>query len=140
MLRKFPASNPLRCNFWKHLFFLQLFKGYKMTKFQLFSYFKSLFFQLLYLESGFLSVAYLMVANLAHLGISVYCQVSVRYQYLVRLLSKCWITGGHTIHPPIKGLLPPTGIKPIPFRNSASKVTGLQGTCHYQENDVYCLC
>ena len=44
MLRKFPASNPLSCNFWKHLFFLQPFKSYKMTKFQLFSYFKPLFF------------------------------------------------------------------------------------------------
>ena len=48
------------------------------------------------------------------------------YQYLVRLLFKCWITGGHTIHPPIEGLLPPTGIEPTPFRNSASKVAGLQ--------------
>ena len=45
------------------------------------------FFQLLYLESWFfLSVAYLTVANLARLGISVHCQVSVRSQYLVRLL------------------------------------------------------
>ena len=31
------------------------------------------FFNLLYLESGFLSVAYLTVANLARLGISVHC-------------------------------------------------------------------
>ena len=30
----------------------------------------------------------------------------VRSQYLVRLLSQCWITGGHTIHPPVEGLLP----------------------------------
>ena len=36
------------------------------------------FFQLLYLESGFLSVAYLTVANLARLEISVHCQVSFR--------------------------------------------------------------
>ena len=64
------------------------------------------FFQLLYLESGFLSVAYLTVANLARLGISVHCQVPVRSQYLVRLLSQCWITGGRTIHPPIEGLTP----------------------------------
>ena len=47
----------------------------------------------------------------------------------------CWITGGHTIHPPIEGLLPPTGTEPTPFRNSASKVAGLQvhattGACH----------
>ena len=38
----------------------------------------------------------------------------------------CWITGGRTIHLPIEGLLPPTGIEPTPFRNSASTVTGLQ--------------
>ena len=33
------------------------------------------------------------------------------------------ITGGHTIHPSIEGLL----LTPKPFRNSASKVAGLQG-------------
>ena len=85
------------------------------------------FFQLLYLESGFLFVAYLTVANLARLGISVHCQVSVRSQYLVRLLSQCWITGGHTVHPPIEGLLPPTGIESTTFRKSAFIVAGLQG-------------
>ena len=84
------------------------------------------FFQLLYLESRFLSVAYLTAANLARLGISVHCQVSVRSKYLVRFLSQCWITGGHTIHQPIDRLLPPTGIELIPFQNSASKVAGLQ--------------
>ena len=35
--------------------------------------FSFFFFWLLYLESGFLSVAYLAVANLARLGISVHC-------------------------------------------------------------------
>ena len=85
-----------------------------------------IFFQLLYLESGFLSVAYLTIANLARLGISVHCQVSVRLQYLVRLLSQCWIAGGHKIRPPIEELLPPTGIEPTPFRNSTSKVAALQ--------------
>ena len=85
------------------------------------------FFFIYFIQSRvFLSVAYLTVANLARLGISVHCQVSVRSQYLVRFLSQCWITGGHTIHPPIEGLLPPTGIEPTPFRNSASKVAGLQ--------------
>ena len=74
----------------------------------------------------FLAVAYLMVANLARLVIWVRCQVSFRSQYLVRLLSQRWVTGGHTIHPPIEGLLPPTGIEPTSFRNSASKVAGLQ--------------
>ena len=38
----------------------------------------------------------------------------------------CWITDGHAIHPAIKGLLPPTGIEPTPFRNLASKVAGLK--------------
>ena len=42
------------------------------------------------------------------------------------LLSWYWITGGHTIHTPIEGLLPPTGTEPTPFRNSASRVAGLQ--------------
>ena len=85
------------------------------------------FLQLLYLESGSLSVAYLTVAHLARLEISVHCQVvSVRSQYLVRLLSQCWITVGHIIYPPIEGLLTPTGIEPTPFPNSTSKVAGLQ--------------
>ena len=39
-----------------------------------------------------LFVAYLTVANLARLGILVQCQVSVRSQYLVRLLCQCWRT------------------------------------------------
>ena len=68
-----------------------------------------------------LSVAYLTVANLARLGILVHCQVSVRSQYLVRLLSQCWMTGNRTIHPPFEGLSPPTGIEPTPLQNSASK-------------------
>ena len=75
---------------------------------------------------AFLSVAYLTVANLARLGISVHCQASVRSQYLVRLLSQCWIIGGHTIHPPVKGLLSPIGTEPTAFGNSSSKVAGLQ--------------
>ena len=58
-----------------------------------------------------------------------HCQVKVRSRYLVWLLSQCWITGGHTIHPPVEGLLPLTGIEPTPFQNSASKVAGLQ--VHY---------
>ena len=35
-------------------------------------------------------------------------------------------TGGDTIHPPIEGLLPPTGIEPTLFRNSGCKVAGLK--------------
>ena len=71
-------------------------------------------------------MAYLTVANLATLGISVHIQVRVRSQYLVRLLYLCWITVRHTIHPPIKGLLPQTGIEATPFRNSTSNAAGLQ--------------
>ena len=69
------------------------------------------FFELLYLESGFLSVAFLTAANLARRGISVYCYVTVRSQYLVKLLSLCWITGGQTI----ERLLPLTAIEPTLF-------------------------
>ena len=79
-----------------------------------------------FVPNGFLSVAYLTVVNLARLGNSVHCLVSVRPQYLVRLLSLCWITGGYIIHPPIEGLLSPTGTESTPFRNSASNVAGLQ--------------
>ena len=52
------------------------------------------------------SVAYLALANLSRLGITIQCQVSVRSKYIVRFLSLCWITGGHKIHPPIEGMLP----------------------------------
>ena len=51
---------------------------------------------------------------------------AVRSWYLDRLLFLCWIVDGHTIHPNIKGLLPPTGVESSPFRISASKVAGLQ--------------
>ena len=85
------------------------------------------FFQLLYLESGFLSVAYLAVANLARLGISVHCQASVRSQCLVRLLSQCWITGGHTIHPSIEGLLPQ--LVPNPHRSGIQPPNQLDYRC-----------
>ena len=54
------------------------------------------FLYLLFLESSFLPVAYLTVANLARLGIWAYCWFSVRSHYLVRVLSLCWITKGHT--------------------------------------------
>ena len=57
-------------------------------------YFPKVCFFSYFIESGFfLSVAYLMVANLARLKISVHCQVSVRSQYLVRIFSMAWITG-----------------------------------------------
>ena len=52
-------------------------------------------------------------------------------QYLVSLLSLCWIKDDHTIHPLIEGLPLPTGIEPTPFptpfRNiNSSRVAGLQ--------------
>ena len=68
-------------------------------------------FLLFYLESEFLSVGYLTIDNVIRLKISARYCVSAGSQYLIRLLSLCWIAGGHTIHPPIEGLLPPTGIE-----------------------------
>ena len=38
----------------------------------------------------------------------------------------CWITGGHIMHPPIEGVLPPTGIKPTVFEHSKFNIAGLQ--------------
>ena len=96
-----------------------------------FEYFFLLFFSYFIQSRILLSVAYLKVTNLTRLGILVHCQVLVSSQYLVRLLSQCWITGGHTIHPPIEGMLLPTGIEPTPFRNSASKVKNLYGVSTY---------
>ena len=83
-------------------------------------------FQLIYLEPGVQSYAYLTVSDLVRVGISIHCQVSARYQYSIRLLSLCWITGGHTVHPSIEGLLTPTGTELTLFRNSAPKVAGFQ--------------
>ena len=37
-----------------------------------------------------------------------------------------WITGGHTIHPPIEGLLPSTSTEPLPFYNSVPTLVVLQ--------------
>ena len=51
------------------------------------------------------------------LGILIWCWVSARSQCLVRFLSLCWITGSHTIHLPIEGLLPPTGTEPTPLKD-----------------------
>ena len=51
------------------------------------------------------------------LGILIWCWVSARSQCLVRFLSLCWITGSHTIHLPIEGLLPPTGTEPTPLED-----------------------
>ena len=75
---------------------------------------------------GFLSLAYLTVANLNRCGISIHYQVSERPQYLVKLSSLVTVTVGHTINPPIKGLLTSTSIEPTPFPNTAFKVTKLQ--------------
>ena len=50
----------------------------------------------------------------------------------------CWITGDHTIHPLIEGLLPTTGIEPALFRNSASKVARLE--VHATLRDYYMPC
>ena len=55
---------------------------------------------------GFLSVAYVTLANSAQFGISGRCYVSVRFQNLVRFLSLCWITGGLTNPSSTEGLQP----------------------------------
>ena len=47
-------------------------------------------------------------------------------QYSVKFFSSYWITGGHTIHPTIEELLPLSDNGPTTFRNSTSKVAGLQ--------------
>ena len=92
------------------------------------SYPNNFFFSFQLFRVGFLSlsVAYLRYLIQSDLEYPLIVQVSVRSQYFVRLLSQCWITGGPTIHPPIEGLLPPTGIEPTQFRNLALKVAGLQ--------------
>ena len=96
-------------------------------------------FWLLYLESGFLSVADLTVDNLALLGISVHCQVSVTSQYLVRLLSQCWVTGGHTIHPPIKGLLPQMWYRTHTVPKFGLQSSWSSGACHYTHGSLNTL-
>ena len=81
-----------------------------------------IFVSLLYLGSIFFNVTinYLTAANLVRHGIPVHCKVSARSQFLVRFLSLCWITGGQTIQPLTKDLLPSTGIG-----LTHSKATGL---------------
>ena len=39
----------------------------------------------------------------------------------------CWMTDVNTIHSPIEGMLPSTGITLTLFPNLVSKATGLQG-------------
>ena len=56
----------------REAFFVSFLSFYRRTFFATFYFFSS-FFYLLYLESGLLSVAYLTVANLARLRISVHC-------------------------------------------------------------------
>ena len=83
-LRKFARNSVKLFVSYRHLKHSPLKREY-FPKVCFFSYF---------IESGFfLFVAYLMVANLARLKISVHCQVSVRSQYLVRIFSMAWITG-----------------------------------------------
>ena len=45
---------------------------------------------------------------------------------MVRFLFLCWITGGHTVHPSIEGLLSPNGVEPTLFQHFTSKVAGLR--------------
>ena len=78
-----------------------------------------------FIWSQVLPVALFMLAHLVRFGFSVRCQVSVKFQYLVKFLSLYWTTGSQTIHPPIEGMLPLLVSNPNPFR-TVSKVTRLQ--------------
>ena len=77
-------------------------------------YFKlSLFSKLIYLDSDFLYMAYIAVANLVQPSISFDCWVSARSQYLAKLLS--WLfTDVRATHPSLEGKLPPIGIETAP--------------------------
>ena len=79
----------------------------------------------------FSSVAYFTVANSARHEISIHCQVSIRSQYLFRLLSQCWITGGHTIHPLIEGILPPNWYRTHTVPKFGLQSSSITGVCHY---------
>ena len=52
--------------------------------------------------------------------ITVRCNFLARSQYLVRILSLWWITGGHTVHQPLEWLLLQTGFEPTPFQISVA--------------------
>lgn len=73
-----------------------------------------------------LLVAYLTVAILMWLRISVRCWVLVRSQYLVMILSQCCIANCHRTYPPIVGLLPSIYIKRTSFGNYDSKAAKIQ--------------
>ena len=76
-----------------------------------------IFFSLLYLNSDFTnSLPYASYFSLSR--ITVRCKFSARSQYLVRLLSLWWNTGGSTVYQPLEWLLPQTGFEPTPFQIS----------------------
>ena len=75
------------------------------------------FFSLLYLYSGF-SDGLPCASYFSPSRITVCCKFSARSQYLVRLLSLWWITGGHTVHQPPEWLLVQTGFEPTQFQVS----------------------
>ena len=74
-----------------------------------------IFFVVYLVQSQILQIVQLTVANLVQLGISVCCQVSIKFQYLVRFPSLRCITGGHRIYLFNERLLPPTGVKLTTF-------------------------
>lgn len=74
-----------------------------------------IFFVVYLVQSQILQIVQLTVANLVRLGISVCCQVSIKFQYLVRFPSLRCITGGHRIYLFNERLLPPTGVKLTTF-------------------------
>ena len=73
-----------------------------------------------------LAVAYLTIAYLAGLESRFVVRSQLGPSISPGSFPGAGLHVGHTIHAPIEGLLPPTGIEPTPFRNSASEVTGLQ--------------
>ena len=74
-----------------------------------------IFFVVYLVQSPILQIVQLTVANLVRLGISVCCQVSFRFQYLVRFHSLRCITGGHRIYLFNERILSPTGVKLTTF-------------------------
>lgn len=47
---------------------------------------------------------------------------------MVRLLSFCWFTGGHTIHSSVEIVIPSTGVETAKLCLQSSLITGV---CHY---------
>ena len=82
-----------------------------------FSFIRWSFFSLVYLSSDFTD-GLPCASNFSPSRITVRCKFSARSQYLVRLHSLWWNTGGPTVYQPLEWLLPQTGFEPTPFQIS----------------------